>query len=79
MPILCLTALPVTARRLMLSYAVRGVVTPDIHGFGEMVTRAIGLAKSIGFAHAGDRLVVTAGVPFGTPGTTNTLRVVWVD
>ena len=31
-----------------------------------------------GFAKAGDRVVVTAGVPFGTPGSTNTLRIAWV-
>jgi pyruvate kinase len=78
MPILCLTALPVTARRLMLSYGVRGVVTPDVHSFGQMVARACELAKSIGLAHAGERLVVTAGVPFGTSGNTNTLRIAWV-
>jgi pyruvate kinase len=77
-PILCLTANTATARRLMLSYGVRAVVTPDIHSFGQMVDRACALAKSIGLAHAGQRLVVTAGAPFGTPGNTNTLRIAWV-
>lgn len=79
MPILCLTAIPVTARRLMLSYGVRSIVTPDINSFGQMVERAGHLARSTGIAHAGDQLVVTAGVPFGTPGSTNTLRIAVVE
>lgn len=79
MPILCLTALPETARRLMLSYGVRSVVTPDIHTFGQMVERASRMAQSIGLAHHGEKLVVTAGVPFGTPGNTNTLRIAVVE
>ena len=79
MPILCLTAVPATARRLMLSYGVRSVVTPDIHSFSQMVEVAARIARSIGIAHVGDRLVVTAGVPFGTPGNTNTLRIAVVE
>jgi pyruvate kinase len=79
MPILCLTALPETARRLMLSYGVRSVVTPDIHTFGQMVERASRTAQSIGYARSGQKLVVTAGVPFGTPGNTNTLRIAVVE
>lgn len=79
MPILCLTAIPATARRLMLSYGVRSIVTPDIHSFGQMVEVAARMARSTGIARVGDRLVVTAGVPFGTPGNTNTLRISVVD
>jgi len=44
-----------------------------------MVTYAATVAKEQEFAVAGQRLVVTAGVPFGTPGSTNVLRIVWVD
>jgi len=58
---------------------VRSVVSPDIHTFGEMVERAERSARTTGLAHVGQRLVITAGVPFGTPGTTNTLRIAWVD
>ncbi|MEE8204107.1 MAG: pyruvate kinase alpha/beta domain-containing protein, partial [Alphaproteobacteria bacterium] len=36
------------------------------------------LALREGFAEVGERLVITAGVPFGTPGSTNTLRIAWV-
>jgi pyruvate kinase len=79
MPILCLTANAATARRLMLSYGVRSIVTPDIHSFGQMVDRAARMARAAGIARAGERLVVTAGVPFGTPGNTNTLRIAVVE
>ena len=68
-----------TARRLMLSYGVRSVVTPDINSFSQMVERAARMARSTGIAHIGDQLVVTAGVPFGTPGNTNTLRIAVVE
>lgn len=79
MPILCLTANRVTARRLMLSYGVRSIVTSDINSFGQMVEKAARMARSTGVARVGDRLVVTAGVPFGTPGNTNTLRIAEVE
>ena len=47
MPILCLTAKPETAQRLMLSYGVRSVVTPDIHSFSQMVERAAKMARVV--------------------------------
>jgi len=78
-PVLCLTESAATARRLTLSYAVRSVITADVTTFGQMVEKAARIARTTGVASAGQRLVVTAGVPFGTPGNTNTLRIVWVD
>ena len=44
-----------------------------------MVELAIRVAKQEEFADAGDPLVITAGVPFGTPGATNILRIAWVE
>jgi pyruvate kinase len=44
-----------------------------------MVEKACRIALAENFAKAGQRLVVTAGVPFGTPGSTNVLRIAWVD
>jgi pyruvate kinase len=40
-----------------------------------MVTKALRAAQAEGFAKSGDEVVVTAGVPFGVPGSTNALRV----
>ncbi len=75
-PILGITTRLETARRLALSYGVHGVhVAEDIHSFGEMVDTAVRIAVEQGLGGAGDRLAITAGVPFAKPGTTNMLRV----
>lgn len=79
MPVLCLTQNLVTARRLCLSYGVRPVTVTEIKDTGEALKQAGKFALDQGFAKKGDRLVLTAGVPFGTPGSTNTLRVSWVE
>ena len=78
-PILCLTERLATARRLTLAWGVHPVVTADVRSFEEMVSKACHFAKAQGFARAGDRVVITAGVPFGTPGATNVLRLAWVE
>jgi pyruvate kinase len=78
-PILCLTSDAGTARRLAVSYGVHTVVTPDVATFSEMVQKACRIAHRDGFAAAGQRLVITAGIPFGTPGNTNSLRIAWVE
>jgi len=76
--ILCLTQKVETARRLSLCWGVHAVVSEDVHSFQEMVAKAVSMARHEEFAKPGDRLVVTAGVPFGTPGATNILRIAWV-
>ncbi len=55
------------------------VHTADIRTFGEMVEKATRVAVKQEFAKKGERLVITAGVPFGRPGSTNTLRVAWIE
>jgi pyruvate kinase len=74
-PILGLTPSEQTARRMAVIWGVHPVVVSEIHSMSEMVTRAVRAAQQEGFATQGDEVVVTAGVPFGTPGTTNSLRV----
>jgi len=78
-PILGLTPRMDTARRSALIWGVHSVQTQDCHTFREMVTKAIHAAKTQGFAEPGDPIVITAGVPFGTPGATNILRIAWVE
>lgn len=78
-PILCLTNRLPVARRLQLSYGVYAVMTEDIDNFGDMVNKACELAREHQIAKQGQRVVVTAGVPFGRPGNTNILRVAWVE
>lgn len=78
-PVLCLTENLSVARRLQLSYGVYPVHTKDVDNFSDMVDKACRLALQHGIAQKGQRLVITAGVPFGTPGSTNILRVAWVE
>jgi pyruvate kinase len=78
-PILCLTSSPETARRLVIAYGVHSVQTEDVENFSEMVQKAARIAHDDGLAVEGQRLVITAGVPFGTPGNTNILRIAWVE
>ena len=63
----------------MLSYGVHAVYTPDITSFADAVKMATEQAAIQGLAKKGQRLVLTAGVPFGTPGSTNALRVAWIE
>ncbi|GGJ01861.1 pyruvate kinase [Neoroseomonas lacus] len=74
-PILGLTASGTAARRMAVVWGVHPLEVSEIHSMTEMVARAVRAAQHEGFAQTGDEVVVTAGVPFGTPGTTNALRV----
>lgn len=77
-PILGLSAERGTARLLSLAWGVHPVWTADVANFAEMVERASLVAAQEGIGTPGQSLIVTAGVPFGTPGTTNSLRVVTI-
>lgn len=78
-PVICLTEHTQVARRMQLSYGVYSVHTGDIDNFGDMVKIAVETARDHKIASVGQRIVITAGVPFGTPGATNILRVAWVE
>jgi pyruvate kinase len=78
-PILCLTGRTQTARRMTLAWGVHCFFSHDVSTIDEMVAYAQESAKSNGIAKGGERIVITAGMPFGTPGATNMLRVAWVE
>ena len=75
-PILVLTPRMETARRLGLLWGVHAVKTQDVGSFEAMVDKSKRMALRHNVAKAGDRIIVMAGVPFGTPGSTNVLHVV---
>ncbi|EZP51072.1 MULTISPECIES: pyruvate kinase [Sphingomonas] len=75
-PILVLTPNKDTARRLGLLWGTHAVHTRDVESFEDMVGKAKRMALRTGIAKAGDRVIVMAGVPFRTPGSTNVLHVV---
>ncbi|QCK88384.1 pyruvate kinase [Phreatobacter aquaticus] len=67
-----------TGRRLALLWGVHCVVTQDARDLDDMVSRACRFAFKDGFAKPGQRIIVVAGVPLGTPGATNMLRIAFV-
>ena len=74
-PILALTPIKATARRLTLTWGLHCVETEDAHDLDDVADRACRIAYTHEFAKVGDRIVVTAGLPLGTSGATNLLRV----
>ncbi len=78
-PIIAMTSLMGTARRLCLSWGLHCVKTNEVDRFKAAVLNSARASIKEGFAEPEDYLVVTAGVPFGKPGTTNILRVAPCD
>lgn len=78
-PIIAMTSTRKTAGRLTLSWGTNCVVTEALSRFKMAVVNAARAARSEGFAGPEDLIVVTAGVPFNVPGTTNILRVAPCD
>ncbi len=75
-PILVLTPQEQTARRLGLLWGATAVLTKDVSSFEEMIAKSKRMALRHGMGKGGSRLIVTAGVPFGVPGSTNLLHIV---
>ena len=74
-PILCVTSSVKTARRLAMAWGVHAVHIDEEERFSAIVQRTTEIARREEFAESGDKVVITAGVPMGTPGSTNVLRV----
>ncbi|MEO1702700.1 MAG: pyruvate kinase [Pseudomonadota bacterium] len=77
-PIIALSPIAATARRLSLAWGLHCVISDDATSEDDMVDRACRVAFAEGFAKPGERVIVTAGVPFGTPGATNMLRIAYI-
>jgi len=75
-PMLVLTPSTKIARKLALLWGAHAVTTKDIGSFEEMIAKGKRMALRHGFGTAGSKLIALAGVPFGTPGSTNLLHVV---
>jgi len=77
-PILALSPNHRTVRRLSVVWGVHCVFSPDAVDLDDMVDRACVIAFKEGLARPGDRIAITAGIPLGTPGATNMLRIAFV-
>lgn len=77
-PLIAMTPQVESARRLQLHWGIDAGVMKDIKEFKNIMTAAVETVQNRGYANEGDWIVVTAGVPFGLAGTTNTLRLAQV-
>ena len=78
-PIIGMTPRRETARRLALVWGVNPVVCEDVDNVDAMTARAAETAAQLQFARSGQTIVIAAGMPFGTPGSTNLLRIAQID
>jgi pyruvate kinase len=74
-PILAVTTEPVTFRQLALVWGVTPVLVNQVPGYDAMLAVVRDLILKRGYAQSGDRIVVTAGVPWEVSGATNLLKV----
>jgi pyruvate kinase len=60
---------------LTVAWGVHSVVNDRLRQVDEVCSTALEIAQAQGMAKRGDTLLITAGVPFGQPGSTNSLRI----
>ena len=77
-PVVAITPNLATGRKLSVVWGVHCVVAEDARDQDDMVNRAGSIAFRDGFVRAGQRVIIVAGVPLGTPGTTNMVRIAFV-
>jgi pyruvate kinase len=77
-PIVALTPIAATGRRLAVVWGLHCVLTSDAENLDEMVEKACRISYQEGYTQPGQRIIISVGVPLGTPGATNMLRVAFV-
>ncbi|MBK9079308.1 MAG: pyruvate kinase [Hyphomicrobium sp.] len=78
-PVIGLTPIESTARRLSLVWGVQSILTGDPENLSHMVRKACRIAFEEGLVKPRDGILITAGVPLGSPGATNMIRIAFVD
>ncbi|HFB54676.1 MAG TPA: pyruvate kinase [Hellea balneolensis] len=77
--IIGLTPDPQVADRMALTWGVLPVVTKDPSSFDDMLSTTQIIAKERAQCIPGDKIIISAGIPFGRPGTTDTLKIATID
>jgi pyruvate kinase len=77
-PIIAISPIDAAGRKLSVVWGIHCVIDEDAHDQDDMVERACRIAFKERFAKAGQRVIVVAGVPLGTPGATNFMRIAYV-
>jgi pyruvate kinase len=79
LPVIGLSPVVATGRKLALAWGVHCVLTGDPENQAAMVRKACRIAFEEGFAKSGEGVLIVAGVPLGSPGTTNMMRIAYLD
>lgn len=79
LPVIGLTPVPETARRMACVWGIQSFLTSDPQNLNDMVAKACRIAFEEGFAKPGEGILITAGVPLGSPGATNMIRIAYLD
>jgi len=79
LPVIGLSPVVATGRKLALAWGVHCVLTGDPENQAAMVRKACRIAFDEGFAKSGEGVLIVAGVPLGSPGTTNMMRIAYLD
>ncbi len=79
LPVIGLSPVLATARRLAVVWGVHCVLTADPENQADMVRKACRIAYEEDFCKPGEGVVITAGVPLGSPGATNMIRIAFLD
>ena len=80
LPVMGLTPIAATAHRLAVVWGLHSVVLEkDPGSVTDMVCKACRVAFDEGFVKAGEGILVTGGVPLGQSGTTNMIRIAFVN
>jgi pyruvate kinase len=79
LPVIGLSPVVATGRKLAMAWGVHCVLTSDPENQATMVRKACRIAFEEGFARAGEGVIIVAGVPLGSPGTTNMIRIAYLD
>ena len=77
-PILALSPIPATARRMALVWGLHCLISDEEEDLDGMIDKACEIAVREGFAKPGDRVIISAGIPLHTPGATNMLRIAYI-
>ncbi len=78
-PVIGLTPIEATARRLALVWGVHTILTGDPENLSHMVRKACRIAFEEGLVKAREGILITAGIPLGSPGATNMIRIAFID
>ncbi|HEX8828264.1 MAG TPA: pyruvate kinase alpha/beta domain-containing protein, partial [Xanthobacteraceae bacterium] len=77
-PIIAISPIEGAGRKLSVVWGIHCVIDEDAHDQDDMVERACRIADRENFAKPGQRVIIVAGVPLGTPGATNFMRIAYV-